>query len=179
MKTLKLRTDHTIRTAQNAMFRLGGGSSSCFGKGLPVLRIAMVCAILLAFTLVALAQDTNAALTNAVPIVAATTAVNLDLVTLWNGLVVLVVPLVVLGSKKVLPVLPKITWPLLAVVLGVAADWFLSKYGALPHSSWALGALCGAAGIGLREATKQVLVVIGVGQEATPAVPAPTKPAGT
>ena len=133
-------------------------------------KITVACAVLLAFTLVALAQ-----VTNAVPPVA-NPVVTLDLVNLWNGLIVLVVPLVVLGIKKVLPVLPKITWPIAATLLGVAADWLLAKSGALPHSSWELGALCGAAGIGLREATKQVLVLTGIGQGAS-ATPAPTTPA--
>ena len=138
-------------------------------------RIAVVCAILLAFTLVALAQ-----VTNGLPVGPAIPALKPDAVTLWNLLIVLVVPLVVLGVRKVTPVLPKITWPVLATLLGVAADWLLAKSGALPQSSWVLGALCGGAGIGLREGTRQVLALVGVQDTTTQvAAPAPTKPAGT
>ena len=113
-------------------------------------QITVACAVLLAFTLVAFAQVTNA--------VPGTTpaATNTVLVSLWNGLIVLVVPLVILGIKKLLPSLPKLTWPILATLLGVGADWLLAKSGMLPVSNWELGALCGAAGVGLREVAKQV-----------------------
>lgn len=132
-------------------------------------QITVACAVLLAFTLVAVAQ-----VTNAVP--AASTPVNPVLVNLWTGLIVVVVPLLVLGIKKVLPFMPKVTWPILAALLGVGADWLLAKSGVIPHSSWELGALCGAAGVGLREAAKQVLALTGIGGGEEPPAAKPAAP---
>jgi hypothetical protein len=129
-------------------------------------QITVACVLLLAFTVMALGQ-----VTNAVPPTDGPVVTNPAMVNLWNGLIVLVVPLVVLGIKKVLPMLPKLTWPIAATLLGVGADWLLSVAGAIPTSSWEVGALCGAAGIGLREATKQVLALVG-GSD-TPAAPKP------
>ena len=99
---------------------------------------------------------------------------QVDMVGFWNGLIVLLVPVLVQWIKKALPTVPKVAWPLAATLLGVAADWALAKSGMIPNSSWALGALCGAAGVGLREATKQVVTMTGVGVFAPDATnPAP------
>jgi hypothetical protein len=82
-----------------------------------------------------------------------------ELVSFWNALIVAVVPLAVAGIRSVLPRLPKLLWPVLAMVFGVAGEWLLSQSGAT-GGSWEVGALCGAAGIGLREITKQLLPVL-------------------
>lgn len=135
------------------------------------LNIKWVFAALFLFALAALAQVS----TNMPPVPAgATAAQQAQLVTLWNGLVVLLVPVIVASIKKWIPNVPKVSWPLLATVLGAGADWLLGKSGALAHSSWAMGALCGAAGVGLREATMQVAALAGVGVGADP-VPNPAE----
>lgn len=126
--------------------------------------------LLLACAAGASAQVTNTALVAAgqatnVVLVAADQKSNVVLINFWQGLIVLVVPMLVLGIKKLLPVMPKVAWPILAALLGVAADWLLTQSGAIAIGSWEMGALCGAAGVGLREAAKQVLVLVGVGTE--------------
>lgn len=97
------------------------------------------------------------------------------MIAVWNALVVAVVPLIVAGIKKLAPKIPSVVWPLAAVLVGVASNWLAAKAGVLPQSGWALGALCGAAGIGLREIVDQVKQATGVGNTPapTPAPPAP------
>ena len=85
-----------------------------------------------------------------------------------------VVPLVIAGLKKVMPVLPKLLWPLLAPLLGVLADWVLFKSGQIPASSWMLGAMLGSAGVGLREVAKQTASVASGGPVVEPVVTPPT-----
>jgi len=110
----------------------------------------LVCLTVALSTLAALAAATNAVL---VPV--GIPAVPVDMTALWNTLVVVLVPCVVAAVRKFLPNIPKVAWPLGAALLGVLSNWLLAKSGALPHSSWQLGALCGAAAIGVREIADQ------------------------
>lgn len=113
------------------------------------------------FSILALtALAVSAQITNTVPVPAPVGSVNPVASSLWSALIVAVVPVVVMFIKKYLPALPKLTWPILATLLGVGADWVLAKSGMIPHSTWELGALCGAAGVGLREISKQILALV-------------------
>lgn len=80
---------------------------------------------------------------------------TVDVTTLWNALIAALVPVAVAAIKKITPNIPKVFWPVMAVGLGVLANWVAAKAGAIPHSSWEIGALCGAAGVGLREIATQ------------------------
>ena len=125
---------------------------------------------------VAVTATVASAQTNSLP-VSTTGGLNAQaLSTLWTGLCVTSVPIVVLGIKKWLPKLPKIAWPFLAVIVGVVADWLLGQSGAIKNSAWQVGALCGAAGIGLREILKQVTAMAVTGDvvdtSVTPVLPA-------
>ena len=116
-----------------------------------LVAFTLVCLLMTVFSLVALAQATNA-----VPGAGGTVPVaSFDMTMMWNTLVVAVVPIIIAGIKKVLPKIPSLVWPIGAAVLGVASNWLLWKAGALPTSSMALGALCGAAGVGVREIADQ------------------------
>lgn len=120
-------------------------------KSMKLVTFTLVCLLMTVFSLAALAQATNTVPGTgpAVP------AAPFDMTVMWNTLVVALVPIIVAGIKKVLPNIPKLAWPVGAAVLGVVSNWLLWKAGALPNSSWALGALCGAAGVGVREITDQ------------------------
>ena len=78
-----------------------------------------------------------------------------DMGVFWNALITAIVPIIVAGLKKLMPDIPKLLIPILAVILGIGSNWLMAKSGILADSSWALGALCGAAGIGLREIAVQ------------------------
>jgi hypothetical protein len=101
-------------------------------------------------TTAVLAQPTNSASGTVSPPVS-----PMDMTMAWNILIAALVPLAVAGIKKLLPNIPKVAWPVGAALLGILSNWLLAEAGALPHSSWELGALCGAAGVGVREIADQ------------------------
>lgn len=111
----------------------------------------LVCLTTVLFSLTAMAQ----AATNVVSGGGGTPIVPLNMTTLWNTLIVVLIPIVVAGIKKVLPNIPTVAWPVGAALLGVLSNWLLAKAGAIPQSSWELGALCGAAAVGVREIADQ------------------------
>lgn len=97
-----------------------------------------------------------------------------DLAATWNLLIVALVPLVVAGIKKVLPKIPKALLPVGATLLGVLANFLAAKAGLLSNNSWQLGALCGAAGVGLREILDQIKSLF----SGPPVTPPPAAPPG-
>ncbi len=117
-------------------------------------RNAVVTAVLclLVFVAFAVVAQTN---TNTPPsTVGGTTTVTLA--PLWNAAIVVVVPAIIAGIKKLWPAIPSVTWPVLAPLAGVAINWLAAKGHVLPQSGWAVGAALGAAGVGLREIVDQV-----------------------
>jgi mannose/fructose/N-acetylgalactosamine-specific phosphotransferase system component IIC len=108
--------------------------------------------LLMMFFAVSVFAQTN---TNSVPPAGGTASVSM--VAVWNALIVALVPLVIAAIKKwVLPNVPGVVWPVVAPLLGIASNWLAVKAGLLPQTGLALGALCGAAGVGLREVIDQV-----------------------
>jgi hypothetical protein len=86
--------------------------------------------------------------TNGVPIPGATDAVpNVELSKL---LLAVIVPAVVALGRTLVTKIPKPAIPVIAIALGALADYAGSLLGAW-HGSFVVGAVMGAAGIGLRE----------------------------
>ncbi len=75
--------------------------------------------------------------------------------TLWSALIPLVVPLILAALKLVIPKLPGWLLPILAPILGAAAD-IAMHYGGLATAGPGWGALLGSAGVGLRELQDQI-----------------------
>jgi hypothetical protein len=100
-----------------------------------------------------MAALTVLAQTNSVPIPGATNAVpNAELSKL---LLAVIVPVVVALAKLVLPKLPSVSLPILAVALGAGADYVGALLGAW-QGSFVVGAVLGSAGVGLREVADQL-----------------------
>lgn len=74
--------------------------------------------------------------------------------TLWQGLIPLVVPGLVALFKFLLPKVPKVVLPILAPILGAAADVLL-HFAGLSSGGALTGAILGGAGVALREAYDQ------------------------
>jgi ABC-type iron transport system FetAB permease component len=75
----------------------------------------------------------------------------------WSTLgVVVLVPILIAIGKKALKTAPDYAWPVVAVVLGVVLNALAVKAGYLSASDWRVGALCGLAGVGLRELVVQL-----------------------
>lgn len=72
-----------------------------------------------------------------------------------TALIPLVVPIIVAGIKLALPRLPKAWLPIAAVALGAGLD-LVSHWTTGSTSSPLLGAIMGAAGVGIREILDQV-----------------------
>ena len=72
-----------------------------------------------------------------------------------NALIPVAVPLLIWGMKTLVPKLPKQSLPMIALGLGVAADWVIA-FAAGGDFTPIVGALLGLAGVGLREATKHL-----------------------
>lgn len=123
------------------------------------------------------ATGVYAQVTNAVPPTPGTTPAPFDMTVVWNALVVAVVPLAIAGIKKLLPKIPSVLLPVGAALLGVLANWLLSEAGVLPHTSLALGALCGSAAVGLREIVDQTKQLVGGSSSGN--TPTPPSPSGT
>ncbi len=73
----------------------------------------------------------------------------------WQLLIPVLVPVLIAGVKWLLPKIPAVALPILAPVLGAALDIVLHYAGAT-GSNGLLGAVLGAAGVGLREVVDQV-----------------------
>lgn len=117
--------------------------------------IVLFAVAMLAWSHVTVAQGTNDSGTNAPAAGGGVTAPVSDPTMLYNALVAFLVPLAVAGIKKLLPKIPTLLLPIGATGLGVLSNWLLTEAGALPHTSLMLGALAGAAGVGVREITDQ------------------------
>lgn len=76
----------------------------------------------------------------------------MDLLT-W--LIPLLVPVVIAGIKWVIPSIPTVWLPILAPLLGAAID-LVAYWAGRPGVDPAVGAVLGAAGVGLREIYDQV-----------------------
>lgn len=134
-----------------------------------IAAILMLLAIALTWTIAAYAQSTNAPAGGS----GAPAAPITDLSVLWNALIAVLVPLAVWGIKKIAPRIPGPLLPIGATALGVLGNYLLTLAGAMPHTSLMLGALAGAAGVGVREITDQTKQVL-----AGP-TPPPTPPPST
>lgn len=84
--------------------------------------------------------------------VAAETAASL---TWQQSLIVVFTPIIIAGLKKIVPEIPKVWLPILAAVLGGLGGWVTSLATGADLNVW-LGLGLGLAGVGLREATKQI-----------------------
>jgi hypothetical protein len=73
----------------------------------------------------------------------------------WQLLIPVLVPVIIAGVKWALPKIPPIALPILAPVLGAGLDIVL-HYAGVTSSNGVLGAVLGAAGVGLREVVDQV-----------------------
>jgi hypothetical protein len=74
---------------------------------------------------------------------------------LWSSLIPLLVPLVIAAAKALVPQVPRWTLPILAPVLGAVAE-IAGYYAGLTTGNPLLGAILGAAGVGLREIVDQL-----------------------
>lgn len=110
------------------------------------IRFLVVLVFLTAFNL--LAQ------TNSVPTLPGASSTPPD-ASLAKLLLAVIVPLVVAGIKKITPSIPSVSLPVIAIVLGAGADYVGSLVGVW-EGSFVVGAVLGAAGVGLREAGDQV-----------------------
>jgi hypothetical protein len=81
--------------------------------------------------------------------------VNTKAQSILTYLTPLIVPIVILGVKKVLPSVPSFVLPILAPILGIAIDYVNHFATGAGTNLWASIAL-GAAGVGLREVFDQV-----------------------
>jgi hypothetical protein len=82
-------------------------------------------------------------------------AAGLDLSNLWQAVIPVAVPLLIVGLKFLIPMVPGWLLPIIAPVLGGLADAviaFVSGGTANP----VLGAILGSAGVGLREVVDQL-----------------------
>jgi hypothetical protein len=75
--------------------------------------------------------------------------------TEYQAFIPVIVPLAIAVLKVLLPRLPKVWLPILAPILGAAADIALHQAGLAHGPAW-LGPTLGAAGVGLREVADQV-----------------------
>ncbi len=75
--------------------------------------------------------------------------------TLVQGLTALVVPVIVYAVRKVAPALPKLWLPVIAASLGALAE-AISAFAGGHTTNVLLGVVLGLAGVGVREATKQL-----------------------
>ena len=75
--------------------------------------------------------------------------------TVILGLIPLVVPILLWGLKGVVPLIPKFLLPILAPLLGAALEW-IGYYAGVTSGNPVLGAVLGAAGVGLREVIDQI-----------------------
>lgn len=136
--------------------------------------IALFAVAMVTWSHVALGQGTNAtAGTNATPSAGGSVASISDPTMLYNSIIAFLVPIAVWGIKKITPKIPTLLLPIGATVLGAVSNWLLTEAHVLPHTSLMLGALAGAAGVGVREITDQVKQVV-----AGPTAP-PTPPPAT
>lgn len=87
--------------------------------------------------------------------------------TLLTWLTPVVVPIVLLGVKKVLPRVPAGLIPILAPILGILID-LVNTYGLHHSSNLALAAVAGLAGVGLREVKEAVKPATNGGWPQTP-----------
>ncbi len=71
-------------------------------------------------------------------------------------LVAVLVPLIVAVVKKLLPQIPSMVLPIIALLLGPAMDFVISLLPGVESSSTVMAALAGLAGVGLREIKDQV-----------------------
>lgn len=134
---------------------------------------------MLMWSLTVMAQTNVAAGTNAVAGGGAVPLPVTDLTPLWNALIAVLVPLAVWGIKKLAPNIPTVLLPIGATGLGVLGNYLLTLSGALPHTSLMLGALAGAAGVGIREITDQTKqLMAGPTPPPTPPPSAPTSISG-
>jgi hypothetical protein len=117
-------------------------------------------------------------MTNSLPMLGPVPALPSDVLTSWHAFIVVIVPIIIAALKKGWPSTPKAVWPILATALGAGADWLFGRVGVLAQSSLALGAICGAAGVGLREITTQLLALAGShgGSASAPPSPPVAKP---
>jgi hypothetical protein len=132
-------------------FKLNGLAFRC--------RVFLIVSLaVLAFPLLMLAQ-TNPASTGSAPPTSA--------ISPWMALIPLAVPVLIALLKMVVPSLPGVWLPLLAPLLGAAADIFL-HYAGVSTLGPTWGALLGSAGVGLREIQDQVRQSIGGGAPQAP-----------
>jgi hypothetical protein len=73
----------------------------------------------------------------------------------WSSLIILIAPVFVAGLKQLLPSIPKVLLPLVAILFGAGAELIMSYSGVIEAASPLFGAIAGAAGVGLRELTDQ------------------------
>lgn len=73
----------------------------------------------------------------------------------WQLLIPVLVPVIIAGVKWALPKVPPFALPILAPLLGAGLDIVL-HYAGVTSSNGVLGAVLGAAGVGLREVVDQV-----------------------
>lgn len=100
---------------------------------------------------------TLTAQTNGVPVGGAPPASPLE----WANLIITVLtPLVIAGLKWGIPKIPKALLPFIAPVVGVILDQVLA-FTTAHQSNLVIGAIAGALGVWLREATVQAKAVIG------------------
>jgi hypothetical protein len=121
-----------------------------------IIRVAALttAALTLAITITqcspAIAAEAGAAAASAAP---AATQSAPALSNAWLILIPALVPIIIAVIKLLLPRLPKVWLPILAPLLGAATEWLLS--GQFSQGTL-LGAIAGAAGVGLREIVDQV-----------------------
>ena len=74
----------------------------------------------------------------------------------WQAIISFVVPLMIWGSKLLLPKIPKVVLPILAPFLGAGVEILLYLVGASGTSNPILGAILGGLGVWLREVVDQL-----------------------
>ena|SRR5688572_7238990 len=76
------------------------------------------------------------------------------IITLWQSLIPLVVPLIIFGLRNMIPKLPSKWTPILAPLIGALIDVLLN-FADLGDGKGMVGAVLGTAGIGVREVYNQ------------------------
>lgn len=115
--------------------------------------LACIVGMLAAFALPTVAHAQEAAVATA-PATISTPAESSAL-SLVQGLSALVVPVIVFAVRKVAPSLPKLWLPVIAAGLGALAEAISAFASGHSANVW-LGVVLGLAGVGVREATKQL-----------------------
>lgn len=79
----------------------------------------------------------------------------MDATQIVNAVTPVLVPLIIAGFKKLLPEIPSVLLPLIAVLLGIVGGVITQYATGLTGNIW-LSALLGIAGVGVRELVDQM-----------------------